>query len=218
MNDITGASGVTPPAVTRGNAIVIAAMCMGWLVPMLQFWGAAWGPLRPFAYGPGDFAPSGLAFALAFIACFLPCALPPAYYRRPDGPRALRVYEAAGIRAFRALATNGDYINRAARRADPGYRLLRDAKAAQTFLVATESGERGHLVLLCMGVATAAYATGIGWFGWAVALTAGNLVFNLYPILLLRYNRARLQQAMTRWSRNPTRMDTVSHSEEYSGT
>ncbi|HEX2342042.1 MAG TPA: hypothetical protein VHI98_16320, partial [Vicinamibacterales bacterium] len=95
---------------------MIAAMCVGWFVPTLQFWGAAWGPLRLFAYGPGDFAPPWPAFALGFIACFLPCVLPVAYYRRPDGPWALHVYEAAGIRVFRALATNGDYINRAARR------------------------------------------------------------------------------------------------------
>ena len=179
---------------------MIAAMCLGWFVPILQFWGAAWGPLRPFSYSPGDFAPSWPAFALVFLGCFLPCALPRAYYR-PDAPPFLRFYEALGIRAFRAFATNGDWINRAARRADPSYRVLRDAPAARNFAAAMESGERGHLVLFCIGGASAAYATYIGWYGWAVVLALGNLVFNLYPVLLLRYNRARLLRAMLRWNR-----------------
>ncbi len=180
---------------------MLAAMCLGWFSPVIQFWGAAWGPLRPFSYGSGDFAPSLPVFAFAFMACFLPCALPRTYYRRADGPRILRVYEALGIRAFRSFATNGDWINRAARRADPGYRVLRDAAAAQNFTTAIESGERSHLVLLCIGAATVAYAIHIGWYGWAGILTLGNLVFNLYPVFLLRYKRARLQRAMTRWTR-----------------
>ena len=192
---------VIPRVVGRGNAVVLAAMCLGWFLPILHFWGAAWGPLRPFSYGSGDFAPPLPAFAFAVVACFLPCALPRAFYRRPDGPRTLRVYEALGIRAFRRIATNGDWINRAARRTDPGYRVLHDANAQQTFATAIESGERGHLVFLCIGLATAAYATYIEWHGWAGVLTLGNLVFNVYPVMLLRYNRARLQKAMTRWDR-----------------
>ncbi len=191
---------MTPHVVALGNALVAAALIVNWLSPILLFWAAAWG-LRPFASGPGDNAPSWLAFGLAFTACFLPCMLPRAYYDRLGGPWVFRIYEAIGIRAFRALVTNGDYINRAARRADPGYRVVRDANAARAFAIGLENGERWHLVMLCMSVATAAYAAHIGWFGWAAAIMAINLVLHVYPIMLLRYSRARLRRISLRWHR-----------------
>lgn len=47
--------------------------------------------------------------------------------------------------------------------------------------------------MLRMGLFTADYAARIGWCRWAVFLTLGNAVFNLYPVLLQRYNRARVR-------------------------
>lgn len=45
---------------------------------------------------------------------------------------------------------------------------------------------------------SAAFALRLGWSGWAVYLTAGNIVVNLYPILLQRYTRARLAAVLQR--------------------
>ena len=44
-----------------------------------------------------------------------------------------------------------------------------------------------------MGLFTAVYAARIGWYRWALFLTLGNAVFNLYPVMLQRYNRARIR-------------------------
>jgi hypothetical protein len=38
----------------------------------------------------------------------------------------------------------------------------------------------------------------IGWHGWACYLSVGNVLVNLYPILLQRYTRGRLQAALRR--------------------
>ena len=51
------------------------------------------------------------------------------------------------------------------------------------------------------GVATAAHATWIGWYGWSLGLTAGNLVFNAYSILLQRYHRTRVRRVQRRLDR-----------------
>jgi hypothetical protein len=182
----------------RANLAVIAAMSALWIGPTLRFWGAAFGPFRPFSYGEQDVSPSLAWVLLGATACFAPCLLPGSFYRCWEGVRRLPFYESLGVRAFRALATNGDLINRWARRKDPEYRLVRGRESMRAWLDRTREGERNHLVLLLMGMLTAAYAVWIGWYGWAAGLTAGNLVFNLYPVLLQRYNRCRITRIDSR--------------------
>lgn len=176
----------------RANVAVIAAMCALWITPTLQFWGAAFGPFRPFDYPQRDVAPSLPWFLAGTAICFAPLLFPRAFYRCWEGVRRLPLYESVGVRAFRVLATNGDLINRWARRMDPEYRVVRGRESMRAWLDRTRESERNHLVLLLMGVLTAVYAARIGWYGWAAGLTASNLVFNLYPVLLQRYTRCRI--------------------------
>ena len=183
-------------AAERGNFAVIAAMCLFCLGPLVRFWGAVFGPLRPFGYPVGDFSPSLAWFAVAIAACFAPLLLPQTFYRCHEGRAGARVYEAVGVRIFKRFATNGDLVNRWARRLDPHYRAVRDRASARDWLGRTREGERNHLVLMMMCAATAVYAARIGWYGWALAITAGNVVFNLYPILLQRYNRCRIERLL----------------------
>jgi hypothetical protein len=63
-------------------------------------------------------------------------------------------------------------------------------------VVRTEQSERGHLVLLALGLVSAAYAWHVGWHGWAVYLSVGNVLVNVYPILLQRYTRGRLRAVL----------------------
>ena len=106
---------------------------------------------------------------------------------------ARRLYGPLGVRLFKRIAPNGDLVNRLARRRYPGYRVLGGRADLPGFLEGTRSGERGHLVFLLMGLFTAVYAARIGWHRWALFLTLGNTAFNLYPVMLQRYNRARIR-------------------------
>jgi len=190
---------VSNPAVGRGNLLIVALMAAFWITPMVQFWAAVFGPLRPFSYPDGDLAPP-LHWMVAGVAfCFLPCLLPRAYYRVAPAHRARRLYEALGVRIFKAFATDGDRINRRARRVDPRYRVIRDRSAVDCFEAGTMAGERSHLVLLLVGLCSGVFALRIGWHGWAAGLTAANVIFNLYPVLLQRYNRARIARLRGRW-------------------
>ncbi|MEX1020075.1 MAG: hypothetical protein WDZ49_10475 [Litorilinea sp.] len=181
-----------------GNNIPIIVMSLLWLTPMLHFWGAVSGPLRPFSYPDTNVAPSLPNFLLWFLLSLLPYTLP-AWYFTPwlveqDG----RLYEFLGIRTFKRFVPNGDLVNRLIRRTDPAYRFLQNRGAAQAFLDKTRSSERGHLVLLFMGIFTAVYALRIDWHSWAIGLTIGNVVFNVYPIMLQRYNRLRITRIIQR--------------------
>lgn len=185
-------------AAERGNVAVIALISALWIAPTFRFWGAAFGPLRPFSYPADDVAPSLAAFAAVLAACFAPCLLPRTWYDCWEGGRGTRLYRVIGVRTFKFFATNGDLINRWARRLDPRYRLVRDEASARAWADQTRAGERSHLVLLLMGLATAGYAARIGWFGWAMGLTASSIVFHLYPVILQRYTRCRVAALLGR--------------------
>ena len=182
----------------RANLVLVLAFAWLWLLPLLFFWGAAWGPFRPHGYPPIDVAPSRVAFLAALAVCFLPVLLPTAYFRPWEGPNAARAYEALGVRTFKRCATNGDLVNRFLRRRNPGHRVVRDVGSALAWAEQARSAERHHLVFLLMGLFSAGFALSIGWRGWAATLAASNVVFNVYPILLQRYNRLRIARILER--------------------
>ncbi len=183
--------------IHRLNLIPIAGMCLLWLGPMLQFWLAAWGPLRPFDV-PTVAAPSWGAFLLGVAVSFGAWWLPRSYFKTKAVKRGGRVYRRLGVHVFRRYVTNGDVINRRVRRIDPTYRIISDVESMRSYAGRSRETEKGHVVLLVAGVFTAWYATSVGWYGWAVFLTAGNIVFNLYPVLLQRYTRVRIAQLLDR--------------------
>jgi hypothetical protein len=117
-----------------------------------MFWLYVWGPLRPYSYPPGHLLP-GPSFALLTGGCVaLWWGLPRAYFRVHRFERTGRLYERLGVRAFRHVAPDGDLINRRVRRFTPGYRVVRGPRAARAFVTRTEQSERGHAVLLTLGV------------------------------------------------------------------
>ena len=183
------------------NIVPFASMAGGWLAPLMMFWLYVWGPLRPFSYPSGDFLP-GASFLVLIVACVaLWWALPNSYFRVYGFERSGRLYEWLGVLAFRKFAPDGDLANRWERRRDPGFRMIRCRTSAAAFLVRTRQSERGHIVLLALGVVSSAYAWRLGWHGWAVYLAAGNVLVNFYPVVLQRYTRGRIEGLLQRRSR-----------------
>ena len=180
------------------NLIPFASMSGGWLGPLLMFWLYVWGPLRPFHYPSGELLPpllwlvGGLALSVAVWW------VPASYYEVRACERSGRLYERLGVRYFRWCVPDGDAANRWRRRSDPAHRIIRNKHYAQAFLRRTELSEKSHLVMLVLGALSAAFAWTIGWSGWAIYLTVGNVLVNLYPILLQRYTRARLVAVLNR--------------------
>jgi hypothetical protein len=173
-------------------------MAGGWLGPLLMFWLYVWGPLRPFSYPAGDLSPHPAAFLLGFAACIMVWWIPETWFRVHRFERDGRVYERLGVRAFRRIVPDGDIANWWRRRRDPGYRIIRGRQSAAAFVNRTRQSERGHMVLFMMGVLSAVFAWRIGWDDWAVFLMAGNVAVNVYPMMLQRYTRTRLESVCSR--------------------
>lgn len=190
-----------PPTVERLNLLPMAAMAGGWLGPLIMFWSYVWGPLRPFDYPRGDLAPPAPEAVVAFLLCLSAWWTPAWYHRVFSFEVGGRLYERLGVRRFRWIVPDGDLVNRLHRRRQPGYRLIRNRREAEAFVRRTVRSEKGHLVLLLFGSMSAAHAFAIGWRGWACFLLAGNVVVNLYPILLQRYTRSRLEAIRLRADR-----------------
>jgi hypothetical protein len=134
--------------------------------------------------------------AWVLVACggvtLLPAFLPRSYFR-PRRFECGRFYPALGVRAFRAIATDGDWINRRLRRLDPAYRVVRDRRTLAGHIAGSITNERWHTAWLLLGLLTAASAVATGQHGWAAAITIFNVAFNLYPVWHQRYKRARLR-------------------------
>ena len=118
--------------------------------------------------------------------------VPPSYYQVLPFERSGRLYERVGVRHFRWFVPDGDAANRWRRRREPAFRVVRNRQHALAFRQRTQMSEKGHLVLLVLGGISTAFAWAIAWSGWALYLGVGNVLVNLYPILLQRYTRARL--------------------------
>jgi hypothetical protein len=173
-------------------------MAGGFLAPLVMFWLYVWGPLRPFDYPRGDVGvglPGFLAVAVLSAALWW---VPKRYYELRGFERSGGFYASLGVRLFRRLVPDGDFANRWRRRREPLFRMIRGRGDVSRFMRRTEESERGHLVLLAFGIASAAFAWHIGWRGWALYLTCGNVVANVYPILLQRYTRSRLLRLLSR--------------------
>ncbi len=184
------------------NNVPIALMSGLWIAPLFVFWMRFWPPLRPYDAPMLPSPPTALlvaGVALSIAAWWTPAA----YYRVRDFERSGRLYERLGVRQFRRLVTDGDYINRHRRKSDPDFRLVRDRRSAQNFIARTIVAERGHIVWLIAGALTALWALRVGLIAWATFITAGNLIVNLWPMLLQRYTRSRIERVLApraRWA------------------
>ena len=180
------------------NLIPFAIMAGGWLGPLLMFWLYVWGPLRPFDYPTGALLPPLPLLAACLAVGIAAWWVPASYYRIRSFELDGRLYEGLGIRWFRWLVPDGTAANRWRRRREPDFRFIRNRAYARAFRLRTELSERSHLMWLVFGGLSTALALAIGWTGWALYLGVGNVVVNLYPILLQRYTRARLVRLASR--------------------
>ncbi len=92
---------------------------------------------------------------------------------------------------FHRAAPDGVWINARLQKIDPNYRVIRNRAELNAHLKSSEVGERAHWMFLILSALTTAFALRIGEHGTAALLIAGNVIYNVYPILHQRNKRAR---------------------------
>lgn len=175
----------------RLNALPIAIFSL-WLGPLVLFWLESLGPMRSFGTPAPAISPIPWLFA-SFAVGALILRLPRGWYAVRRFEASGRFHERVGARTFRAFVPNGDMVNRTVARRYPGYRVHPHHGMLDVVHAGTVLGEKWHLAAFVVGIPPALYAAAIDWWGWSLWLVATDVLCNLYPALLQRYTRARVE-------------------------
>jgi len=114
------------------------------------------------------------------------------YFDLWDFERDGRFYERLGIRRFKRFAAQGDYWNQRRRSSDPSFRIVKNLDSAIEWEARTRSNEFLHLCSLVVGLTIAVWLYFRDEYAWLVAMAFVVIIWDIYPIMLQRYNRARI--------------------------
>jgi hypothetical protein len=160
-----------------------------WLFPMALFLHAVFNDGVPF---------SMVGCALFMSVALVALILPDRYYQARSFERSGRLYEWLGVRWYKRFMLEGDFVMQRIRRFIPDYKVIAGRRDLEGFALRTRKSEQGHLLWMLVAVPALVYALLRDWWLIALWLFLGNLVINVYPIMLQRYNRARIQQILVR--------------------
>lgn len=131
---------------------------------------------------------------LTFLCVVIGACLPASYFRLRRAEADGRVYAALGVRRFRNVVAYGGPMVRLMRRIDPeSYTRLKRSTLADRER-RTRKTEKIHWALLLGTIPAAVWAVLQREYWFVAYLLAANVPMNVYPILLQRYSRARLQR------------------------
>jgi hypothetical protein len=138
-----------------------------------------------------------LLYVLIFIS-FLSLVVPGRLLQLSNNPK---FYERLGIKFTRKFVQNGDYANRLIRRRDPKYRVVKNKTHAASYMGTIKMFERYHFMCFIFFLLTTAFAFIIHEYMFCIIIFIANIIYNISPILLQQYNRARIIKVTNRPAR-----------------
>jgi hypothetical protein len=150
--------------------------------------------------GPGAYlaGAGGAALAAAVFAALRPSV---GYYRLRRFETSGKFYARLGVRFFRRFVVLGDYFNRLTRRSIPDFRVVRSWADVPKVERQGKLNERVHVTFLVFLLPPTCWGLACGQYRSAAQLMLFNGLFNLYPALLQRYTRSRLEALARRQDR-----------------
>jgi hypothetical protein len=143
-------------------------------IPIVMFWAEA-GAMQ-------------LLYLLIFIS-FLSLIIP-ARLLQLSG--STKFYENLGVKLIRKLVQNGDYANKTLKKRNPQHKLIKGKAHAAQYMRTIIMYERYHFLCFTFSMLTAVYALINTHYGFFVIIVMANIIYNVCPILLQQYNRARV--------------------------
>ncbi len=162
----------------------------------ILFWAALGFRSPVFAFLVNWFAFCWAGVVVSVVDPALHRYFPERYYSVKDFERTGRVYELLGVRIIKKLVYSGPF-----RVFSPTMRLSKfseglDAPNLRHLEYESRKGEASHVFVFALILPFVGYAALRGWFDAVVWLMAFNVVLNLYPVMLQRYHRGRLQRLL----------------------
>jgi hypothetical protein len=147
-------------------------------------------PVLAFWVVKGVDIPFCICAGLAILSLLLPARL----LQLSNRPR---FYEGLGVKFIRKLVQNGEYANRLIRSKNAQYKVVKNKAAARRYMSTIVMYERFHFLCFVFFLLTALYSfAGRHYFLFGLILLS-NGIYNLCPILLQQYNRARVLRLKT---------------------
>ncbi|MFA6084948.1 hypothetical protein [Mucilaginibacter sp.] len=103
-----------------------------------------------------------------------------------------KFYEGLGVKQIRKFVQNGELINKFIRKNNPQYKVIKGKTNAVKYMQTIVMYERFHLICFIFFLLTAVYAVIAAQYAFALIIIIANIIYNICPILLQQYNRARL--------------------------
>lgn len=131
---------------------------------------------------------------LTVLCVLVGACLPRSYFRLRRAEADGRVYAAIGVRRFRNIVAYGGPMVRLMRRLDPAAYTRLNKSTLTERERRTRKTEKIHCAMLLGTIPSAVWAVLQREYWFAAYLLAANVPMNVYPILLQRYTRARLER------------------------
>ena len=116
------------------------------------------------------------------------------YFNLCSFERDGRLYAMFGVRQFKRFAPAGDFFNYRRRRSDPAFRNVKNYGSALEWESRTRFNELAHLCNLMFSLVMLVWLYLRARYTWLAPILLLNLILNVYPIMLQRYTRARIQR------------------------
>jgi hypothetical protein len=105
-------------------------------------------------------------------------------------------YERLGVKFIRKFVQNGQYINNYLRHKYPNYKVVKHRQGASKYIKTAVMYERYHSICFVCFLLTAAYALVLNSIWFFVLINLSNIIYNICPILLQQYNKARINRML----------------------
>jgi hypothetical protein len=119
--------------------------------------------------------------------------LPVRYLQLSNNPK---FYEELGVKLIRKFVQNGEFINKFIRKSNPHHTIIKGKTNALKYMQTVVMYERYHFICFIFFSLTIAYTIIKAQYSLTLIIIIANIIYNICPILLQQYNRARLAKFM----------------------
>src|ERR1700686_2045981 len=167
------------------HAIFATVVFAFWTVPIIVFCVVVW--------RKGNFI-STVVFLLCASSGLMLFYLPEQYYRPRSFELNGHLYELLGVRFYKRMMMNGDYMNRFRRRFLPSYRVISNCDSLRKFEGQARTYEKGHLMWFAVTMIAGVYALILRSDVLAIFLFVSSIITQLYPVIMQRYLQSRISK------------------------
>ncbi|MES1249322.1 MAG: hypothetical protein ABUL46_01490 [Chitinophaga rupis] len=135
-------------------------------------------------------SPSVKPLAPYILISLVSAVVPSKYYQLSRRPK---FYERLGVRKIRFFVQDGNWRRLITKNKPAASKLIGSRSQAANYLKTVVIYERYHLICLVFFLLCGFHAFAQHRIGLAIIITLSNVVYNVCPMLLQQYNRARIE-------------------------